>query len=652
MAFELAEAYVQMTQRGFKTVLGVVNEIQQEMAGMTNAAGKSTAAVEGLTDRNADKLRELEAILGTTVTVLDGPLTAAAKNAGNELLQLADSAGQITPKGNEAIQTLQRIQSQLANVKNLGLEIDTSAIDQAVEELSQLTDMDVQIGQIDLQFLKEIEGLIPAIVEKAKDLQIIKKSFKEAGDAADDVESDFADIRDMIDSTKTELESVRSKIDDWKESASEAGGGFEGLLLKGGRLVGIVSLVAGAASKVYDWVLRWQEGASGFNRENERALDLMSKIAEARQRSTSNEIAMIGRILDVEKQRAELEERINNARTDNENKQKALEQAEAARNPGLFGQFADGKVNSELEPEFQRAKEDAEAAEEALKSYEAALNRLNNRSLDSKSAIEEQLKREKIAIEQGELALRAYELEKEAGFSKNQAQVFAIDEKFTADRRKELENQKAIEHSFEKQVQELRLRNIELREGTQAAEAQEDIFNGLSTKQSEELSKLRDKVREAKQLADEEERLRIEREASAASLENELLNLRLRAIAATKGKEAAARARDIALGRSEDEQLALAAARLQVDVAEFDKRNKDKNGNRTSQFVGVAQLVEKIQQQAQSNKDKKEAMDLAKRQASAAERLVDLGKSGLAVVPKQTGKVDVKWSRFGGGEQF
>lgn len=393
-----------------------------------------------------------------------------------------------------------------------------------------------------------------------------------------------ADIRDTFADVKVRMESLREKTESFASVGGKADGKLLGMVGKAGRLLGIVGLVAGAAKGVYDWVYKWSLEASGFNDEMERALRLENELAEQRGRITSDAISKAARIANEDQRRIELQKMLKKALLENDQAQQDMRARDEERTPGFFGQFADGKLNEELEPAFERAKAKAEATAASVKALREELRGLGKGKLDFQSGLAEELKEERILLEQGAEALRAYQLEKR-GFSKKAAAGFAAAETEVADAAARRANEESIADAFKRQTDELKLRNIEIVKGAEAAQRERDRMAGYTDEQAKQLAAMRAQVKASEEFA----------------------------AAFDKAMRAKAEARD---------------RRTKVRTADESPDDRSKGRSNSFQFVGLSQLADKIQQQAGANRDMKEQKEAARRTATATQQLADAARGG------------------------
>ena len=372
------------------------------------------------------------------------------------------------------------------------------------------TDFKIQID--DKEAAKKIDGFVDLIDSKFKEIKTASldldvgnldqslEALTGIENAASNAKGLFDDVRSIIDDTRETLGRATDKADGLAESAGKTSGGFGGAVSKATRLAGIIALVATAAERVYSWVLDWQLEASGFNREMERALQLEKDLAESNERRSQDAIEAAGELTSFSEEQLRLETLISQA-TDKRNRTRsAFREAEQGLNPGAVGQFFDGKVNAELVPEFEQRKIAFEAAEAELKSYQAALEGAKDKESDFRSNLIDRLERERIeATKTREEILRYRNLKERISEDEAvQLAAFAIETEA-------IKKSKELDEQFQKQVETLRQRSIELQHGVEIAQQEKDIQQ-FGRERAEELAAIREANKAIEEKAENEKR--------------------------------------------------------------------------------------------------------------------------------------------------
>ena len=199
MAFELSEAYVKLSQRGFDTALVSVDGVEKSMLEMTTAAIGATAAFEGT-------------------------LTAAIESAAGEMGSFSRNVDTTTVRVATARQVAADLAATIANFKALDLKVNDANVNEAVESVEFLIAAADDLSEFEIEFLADLEKQIAAAVEEGK-------RIKEIRDA----------VKAFDDSTKTATKSVEqlnAELTDVKEAFGDINKGAEDWIKKHSRSVG------------------------------------------------------------------------------------------------------------------------------------------------------------------------------------------------------------------------------------------------------------------------------------------------------------------------------------------------------------------------------------------------------------------------------
>lgn len=477
--------------------------------------------------------------------------------------QLAEAYVELSSRGlDRVVDQVDRLHNQMGRVSPM--------VDQANQSINRLS---IKGDLINPASLREVEQRIKAIESGVgrglgESVRRFNSDLVFSSSQTAEITQRFREIREMTAGTGANTSGVARQLGGVVAQTGKTANGWQGILgrvgsvgLKLGSVLGVVGAVAGVAKGIYDSVIRWTEEASGFNAQMVKSVELSEKLAKARNQLTQNSIDDANRLVGVEEKRLAIEKLLKTARLENEAANRNREKADKDRKPGFFGQFGDGKLNSELEPNFERAKVAAEGTARSVEMLEGQLRSLKNQQENYKSNLAEQLKREKILAEEGAEALRKYELIQQ-GFGEFDAGRLAGQEAFLKFKQQERQEAERIAEAYEQQVAELRLKAIELNQGADAAQMERDRIAGFSEKQVAELARLREKNRLA------EEALAV-REAEEE--------------AAGKGKL------DLVENQSAIERTKQA----------IEEEKASQSGDKKFSFVGISQLAEQMQQQAQ-----------------------------------------------------
>lgn len=353
---------------------------------------------------------------------------------------------------------------------------------------------------------KEIES-----IPNAKD-----KIFGE-GDSEDAISLDID-----IDSSK--LDEAKDKFKALAESSKGVPSKWAGLAKTLAKSATLITVVASAAQAVYNWGLKSAESWSGFNDANEKAIQLAQELGETRSKKASEGIRDAQRINVFAERRLELENRLKDAQNTRQNAKKQFEAAQEAADVGAVGQFFDGKVNSELGPELERTQAAFKGSEAAVKKYQEALSSLSSQEASFKQKILEGFELEFTKLQKTKREYLELKFARQGADSQT-AKKFA-DNQIKID---ELADAKKLEEAFKRQLQALKLKNIELTKGPEAAQQERDKLAGFEEKERKQLANMRAEnqaiVDEMKKKAEEKKKATEEEKERAKEAERSLQKL-------------------------------------------------------------------------------------------------------------------------------
>lgn len=669
MAFELSEAYVSLTNQGFDQTI------------------KDTEGVEA-------SLRKLMSGADAATESVDKGLVDAMANAAGEMLTTKDNLESATSATEQARGAIDKLSKQISALGSFDLRVNDDAIETASDAISDLSERIKDANSADIKFLDQItEGLAVLVESSAETKRLteavnaydaeaqkpkktveelnaeIEKAKKNTRDAVKELKKLSAarpskgnaatsSLSDQISEDKASLEAVKDRADGLIEKLSEGPSKFAQMVRGGLRLAGVIGVTVQAATKVYDWVLRWQEASSGFNDANKKALELVKKIGAQQNRIAGDAIRNANRLETKKQTLIAIEASLAKAREANDRNQRTKREKEDALTPGTFGQFADGKVNSELVPEFERAEAAADASAKSVEMFEKEIRKLKIGATDFEIGIAKELKRTKILATQGEDALREFDLVAK-GLSKQNAAAVVFEEnqlKLTRERKAEAEN---IASRYASQLQSLELQTLELTKGKEAAAQARDAIAkftpemraqlAIARQQNAAAAMRKEKADEAAKLAEQEQKRQDSLNRSFAQQANALA---AKNIALQKGNEAAERFKAEAKGFTEQQQAALAVLRERNRVlSEFDEaKKKEADINKAAEkaegsFVGFADLAKAGAGNVESQQAQKETARataaLAKQAANEGIKIKDLATAAP--------RVDRRFGRGKGG---
>ena len=701
MAFELSQAYVSLTNEGFDQTListdGVEASLRRLMAGADAAtdsvdsglvsamAGAAKGMIDTVdaTEKASDSLSSTKAVVADLKSQMEsiGKLAIGIdddqlREAAAMLDVIRETLDNLSDKeiGNlsKSPEKLKSVSAMLSNIEGL-MDRVASGGDAVAETFSRIGSEAVksaeEVAKIDAEPPKaKVTELNTELDKTKKGADAAASSVKKIGDEAAKAESEASDLskkvekisdapktdgfeslREQFEAGRADLDSLREKTESFVNTLGKGDGKFATMLRGAARLGGLITIAASAAQQVYSWALKLTEEWSGFNDENKRSLVLLDKIGQQQKRITTDAIRDANRLKSSKETLIALEAKLAIARRDNDAKQKTKREKEEALTPGTFGQFADGKVNSELVPEFERAKKSAEASQESFDMLASEVRRLKIAGKDFKLGVTRDLERAKILANEGEEALRVFDLVAK-GFSETQARIQASEEQQLRTQEEKKQAGLALAENYRQQLAALELNTIELTKGKEAAAQARDIAAGFTPEQQKQLAIAREQNAEARKAAEAkkeseraaEEELR-RQESVRKSFAAQANALAAKNIALQKGNEAAERFKNEAKGFTEAERESLAILRARnkalsdLDAAKkkekqlTDKASDDRSGN----FVNFAELAKSSTQDNELKQAQKETARataaLAKQAASEGLKIKQLTTSAPRV---------------------
>ena len=586
--FELAEAFVTLSERGFDTALVSVDGVETSLSRMHGTADAATAAI-------------------------DGTLTDAIQNAAGEMGAFTQEIDTSTVRMATARLAASELAQTVAEFKALKLNVEGAELATAIESIDALIAAAESLDDTEIEFLGELENKLSAVVEEGKRIKEIRdaviafdaankpavQSVKELNDEiakmavmkntvkdlrgelqslADDLVLDasnrldekFEDAKDAANALDEELD----EIFDSTESVEDAVKRVRGQFIKG---VGAAGAILAAISAAITTTESLTRSASGYNSALADENRLLEEGNRIRDKSFNKELAAaanLGSEGEI-KQLKFLEEIALKNKIATETRAEFLRRhRETIVIPGTEA-FLTGKFGSQLDDELKAAEEEEKKALERFFDLQTA--RENAQAGAAQAEIDE--------------AARAAE--------------------------NELRLAKQNVAAYQNQLRVLQLRNIELNQGAEAAARARDADAGFNAKQRQELSSIRQAnaakeqaTADAKRRADDAQRA-ADKEAAAAqrvedSFARQLQRLQDRNTELKRGAEALAKQKEAAAGFSKEQQDALATLRKQNDAIEDfrdaqerlkelkDQQQQTESTSSSSQFVGFSDLATKF----------------------------------------------------------
>ena len=186
MAFNLAEAFISLTQRGFDTSIASVDGVEQSLHLMQQA---------GIT-------------AGDT---FEGSLVEAIAAAAGELTTFQDASEQAKRRLEAATETVNKLSSTIGEVKALEIEVKDKNLASVIDQLAELQNVVGELDEVEVEFLGSLEEKLSALVEDAKRLNVFEEAFKKADDAAKPPKKSIKELNAEI--AKAKEEAAKFKFD-------------------------------------------------------------------------------------------------------------------------------------------------------------------------------------------------------------------------------------------------------------------------------------------------------------------------------------------------------------------------------------------------------------------------------------------------------
>ena len=638
--FELAEAFVTLSERGFDTALVSVDGVETSLSRLHFTANSATAAFEGT-------------------------LTASIQNAAGEMGAFTQELDTSTVRMATARLAASELAQTVAEFKALELNVDDADLNTAVESIDKLIAAAESLDDTEIEFLGELENKLSAVVEEGKRIKEIRdaviafdaankpavQSVKELNDEiakmavmkntvkdlrgelqslADDLVLDasnrldekFEDAKDAANALDEELDEIFDSTESVEDAVKRVGG----QLIKG---VGAAGAVLAAISATITATESLAKSASGYNSalaDSNRLLEEGNRLRDKAFNKYLAAAANLGGEGEV-KQLKFLEEVALKNKLATETRAEFLRKhRETIVIPGTEV-FLTGKFGGQLDDELEAAEEKAKKAAERFVELQTA--RENTQAAATQTETDE--------------AARAAE--------------------------NELRLAKQNGDAYQNQLRVLQLRNIELNQGAEAAARARDADAGFNAQQRRELSSIR-QANAAKEQADADAKRRaddaqraVDKEAAAAqrvedSFARQLRRLQDRNTELKRGAEALAKQKEAAAGFSKEQQDALATLRKQNDAIEDfrdaqerlkelkDQQQQSESAGSSSQFVGFSDLATKFQDAINDPEGKQLQRDIAKATSDLARLASGVG---LKVNAKGEVRAPVTNRAFGAG---
>ena len=638
--FELAEAFVTLSERGFDTALVSVDGVETSLSRMHGTADAATAAFEGT-------------------------LTASIQNAAGEMGAFTQELDTSTVRMATARLAASELAQTVAEFKALELNVEDAELATAIESIDALIAAAESLDDTEIEFLGELENQLSAVVEEGKRIKEIRdaviafdaankpavQSVKELNDEiakmaamkntvndlrgelqslADDLVLDasnrldekFEDAKDAANALDEELDEIFDSTESVEDAVKRVGG----QLIKG---VGAAGAVLAAISATITATESLAKSASGYNSALANSNRLLEEGNRLRDKAFNKDLAAaanLGGEIEI-KQLKFLEEIALKNKLATETRAAFLRKhRESIAIPGTEI-FLTGRFGSQLDDELEAAEEKAKKAAERFVELQTA--RENAQAAATQTETDE--------------AARAAE--------------------------NELRLAKQNADAYQNQLRVLQLRNIELNQGAEAAARARDADAGFNAQQRRELSSIR-QANAAKELADADAKRRADdaqraadKEAAAAqrvedSFARQLQRLQDRNTELKRGAEALAKQKEAAAGFSKEQQDAIATLRKQNDAIEDfrdaqerlkelkDQQQQSESTGSSSQFVGFSDLATKFQDAINDPEGKQLQRDIAKATSDLARLASGVG---LKVNAKGEVRAPVTNRAFGAG---
>jgi hypothetical protein len=388
-----------------------------------------------------------------------------------------------------------------------------------------------------------------------------------ASSATSGVGNSFSSIDDIIAATRQDLKRLEDGVSSFENTVNATEDGLGGLadqLTEIGTKAAIWTALATGAMKFAEGVIRSVQELSGLNRELERQEDLISKTFNARENQNSRAIARANQEISVEKKLAILRAQKN--------------------------QLSGTKNN--LETQKNAAERDAQSrTKDYIPFFRLSTDLTSSNTTDFEDR-QDRLK--KITSEYNRQATLIKQIE--------DAEKRVVAEEQT----RAQQSAQAIKDTYDQQLQTLRLKNIELTQGNEAAEQERNRLAGFNAEQQKNLQILREANKAEK-----------DRREQIKEQEKEIKKLERSAESAQK---------------------------------KFDSAQKQEDSrSRNFGFSSLAGLAEQMQVAILGDQQRKAEIEQLRIQAQNAQELLALAKGqGIRVATSSNNKVEVPPHGFGG----
>lgn len=520
MSFKLAEAYVELTNKGFNTVSGEIHRVKSQMESATGSAGSLTDSVgkagtsllkaAGSAGSMSSELRSLGDIVSEFksateglanlssvdtggVTDLASGLGKASEGAGGLEGKLGGAGGKVgalVSKSGRLLGIVGMVGAAAVGVYNAVRSWSWEAFNKEVEKGLELTNRLAEshqraadesiteanrIAAYDARRLALQEDLHTAMINH----HTTQKQFREAQEAADvGWFGSFADgkwseeLKPALDEARIRAEGTKSAVQSLQNELHR---------LENSKLDRQSEL----AERLKEETIRLVRGAKAL-REYQLTRDGFAKEDAAKIASKEAEIAAT--VKEHQKQESIVETYRNQVVQLNLKAIEIEKGAEAAQRESdrLAGYSEAQQRELAIYREKNRIAEAALAVDEERKAKEGAINELFKSQVD-------QLRLKAVESLAGAEAAQQ-ERDRLAGYSElQQKELAALREKAElAAKFKALQDKKVgIDSSFDKQLEQLRLKNIEIEKGAEAAQQERDRLAGYNDEQVKALANAR-----------------------------------------------------------------------------------------------------------------------------------------------------------------
>ena len=373
--FELAEAFVTLSERGFDTALVSVDGVETSLSRMHFAADAATTAFNG--------------------TLTDAVITAAGE-MGAFTQELDTSTVRIAKAKLAASELAQTV----AEFKALELKVDDADLNTAVESIDKLIAAAESLDDTEIEFLGELENKLSAVVEEGKRIKEIRdaviafdaankpavQSVKELNDEiakmavmkntvkdlrgelqalADDLVLDasnrldekFEDAQDAANALDEELDEIFDSTESVEDAVKRVGG----QLIKG---VGAAGALLAAVSTAITVTESLAKSATGYNSalaDSNRLLDEGNRLRNKAFNKDLAAAANLGSEGEIKQLKFLEEVALKNKLATEARAEVLRKHRETIVIPGTEA-FLTGKFGSQLDDELEAAEEKAKKA--------------------------------------------------------------------------------------------------------------------------------------------------------------------------------------------------------------------------------------------------------------------------------------------------